>query len=450
MFAYRQRPYCGKQRFRVTERGANLVRALALISSRILAASCALLLVACGARTEVEPAEPTEMVAVDAATGRQLWRTPLGEELIGSPAVADGLVYLYGGSYYDDPRGRLFALSASTGKIVWQVATHGGQCGGALAYHNTPQVAGGVAVLRGPAGYLRGLDTRTGQERWRVPMNAVPVGGTATRVIVGAPQPESGQSPGALRALDRRTGRTQWTTTFRPGELTGASDLNDVHAPVVAATDSVVLAQVGPNPYLAPAVGDLLALDAATGRERWRTPLGHVGWPVHPVVLPESATVVTLRGPLTPAKHTTGDPRTLPAPAYAVDALDVATGASRWTWPVGVTEGTGQPVTTVWAGPRTAYFFADGVGLVAADARTGRLRWQSPPLRSTPSGRPDPETVTADARIVVLTGTSGVTALAATDGSQLWRLPQARIPVTVTPAIHGDAVLLPQPAGSCS
>ncbi len=94
---------------------------------RIIAAGAALLLVACGARNEVEPAVPTEMVAVDPATGRQLWRTPLDEELIGSPALADGLVYVYGGSYHDDPRGRLFALSASTGKVVWQAATHGGR-----------------------------------------------------------------------------------------------------------------------------------------------------------------------------------------------------------------------------------------------------------------------------------------------------------------------------------
>ena len=63
------------------------MHALALMSSRIVAAGCALLLVACGAGNQVAPAVRTEMVAVDAATGRQLWRSPLGEELIGSPAV---------------------------------------------------------------------------------------------------------------------------------------------------------------------------------------------------------------------------------------------------------------------------------------------------------------------------------------------------------------------------
>ncbi len=424
------------------------MRALNRCGHRIVSAGCALLLVACGAGDEVEPAVRTEMVAVDAATGRQLWRTPLDEELIGSPAVADGLVYVYGGSYHDDPRGRLFALSASTGKVVWQVATHGGQCGGAAAYHKTPQVAGGVVVLRGPAGYLSGLDARSGRERWRVPTGDVPVAGTSARVIVGVPEPGSTQTPGALRALDRRTGRTLWTATFRPSELTGIRDINDVTAPIVAATESVVLTQVGPNPYLPPGVSGLVALDAATGRERWRTTLGYVGQAVP--ALPESATVVTLRGPLTPAAQVTASPPTPPARAYAVDALDVATGASRWTRPVGATEMTEQPVTTVWAGPRTAYFFADGARLVAADARTGRLRWQSAPLRSTPRGIPDPETVTADARIVVLTGTSGVSTLAATDGSQLWRLQQARIPVTVIPAITGGTVLLPQSGGSCS
>ena len=102
------------------------MRALGFFGYRIIAAGAALLLVACGARNEMEPAVPTEMVAVDAVTGRQLWRIPLDEELIGSPAVADGLVFVYGGSYYSDPRGRLFALSVSTGEVVWQAATHGG------------------------------------------------------------------------------------------------------------------------------------------------------------------------------------------------------------------------------------------------------------------------------------------------------------------------------------
>jgi eukaryotic-like serine/threonine-protein kinase len=425
------------------------MRALNRCGHRIVSAGCALLLVSgCGAGNEVEPAVRTEMVAVGAAPGRQLWRTPLDEELIGSPAVADGLVYVYGGSYHDDPRGRLFALSASTGKVVWQVATHGGQCGGAAAYHKTPQVAGGVVVLRGPAGHLSGLDARSGRERWRVPTGDVPVASTSARVIVGVPEPGSTQTPGALRALDRRTGRTLWTTRFRPGELTERLDLDDAKAPIAAATDAVVLTQVGPNPYLPPGVSGLVALDAATGRERWRTTLGYVAQ-ADPA-LSESATVVTtLRGPMTPAAYLTVDPKTLPAPAYAVDALDVATGASRWTWPVAA-EDSGPPVTAVWAGPRTAYFFPDGERLVAADARTGRLRWQSAPLRSTPRGIPDPETVTADARIVVLTGTGGVSALAATDGSQLWRLQQARIPVTVIPAITGGTVLLPQSGGSCS
>ena len=120
---------------------------------------------------------------------------------------------------------------------------------------------------------------------------------------------------------------------------------------------------------------------------------------------------------------------------------------TRWSRPVAAAEGTGQPVTTVWAGTQTVYFFADGVRLIAADARTGRLRWQSAPLRSTPRGVPDPATVTADARIVVLTGAAGVSALAAADGSQLWRIQQIHIPAPVTPAIGDGVVLLPQSDG---
>jgi alcohol dehydrogenase (cytochrome c) len=69
------------------------------------------------------------VLGLDAATGRQLWDVSIGDPKIGesvpmSPIASNGLVYVgnAGGDNFD-VRGRIYALDAATGRVVWEFHT---------------------------------------------------------------------------------------------------------------------------------------------------------------------------------------------------------------------------------------------------------------------------------------------------------------------------------------
>ena len=74
------------------------------------------------------------MYALDAATGATQWAFYAGGEVISSPAVADGVVYV--GSYDDD----LYALAASNGNELWS-----GKPGSTIG--SSPAVANGMVFV---------------------------------------------------------------------------------------------------------------------------------------------------------------------------------------------------------------------------------------------------------------------------------------------------------------
>ena len=55
--------------------------------------------------------------AVDAATGRQIWKRATNGPVPATPAIANGTVYI--GSY----DGKFYALNAQTGALKWKFAT---------------------------------------------------------------------------------------------------------------------------------------------------------------------------------------------------------------------------------------------------------------------------------------------------------------------------------------
>ena len=67
----------------------------------------------------------TNVVALDIKTGKELWKTPIeswqnGYVITSAPLYYDGIVYsgIAGGEF--GTRGRLTALDAKTGKILWR------------------------------------------------------------------------------------------------------------------------------------------------------------------------------------------------------------------------------------------------------------------------------------------------------------------------------------------
>lgn len=232
--------------------------------------------------------------AVEAETGKVLWKKQMTHCAAASPTVADGVVYqafmhqLPCQAHLPDARGFLVAWDARTGRRLWSFP--------AGAIESTPLTVGhdlyfGSWDHRLYALALRG--TRRPRLRWTF---------TADDEIIAAPAYEGGTvyvatSAGSLYALDARTGRQRWRTEsfarFGRREYFYATPTVAYGRVYIGNADGTVYAfgarsgrllwarQVGTYVYTAAAVwrrtvyvgtwdGYFVALDAATGDVRWR------------------------------------------------------------------------------------------------------------------------------------------------------------------------------------
>ncbi|MET8863893.1 PQQ-binding-like beta-propeller repeat protein [Nonomuraea sp. NPDC004580] len=288
------------------------------------------------------------LYAVDAVTGRFIWRSiPAAPELVdgvlygvGSgvaaidPATgrtrwlrefdARDVVIQGGGVYAGVGFSHVLALDAADGKRRWRVRVPGSLGDVAVA-------AGTVYATsrKGPPGDERGVlsayDAATGALRWRSPMgtaNAVPTGH-----LIAHGRTVFAVSDGRLSAFGPATGKARWRREFGHIAL----------KPVV----------IGDTVYVGHYGGLTYALDAATGKERWR-------------LTPEATTgqwsVTESRG-------------TLYVGGQKLHALDPATGRERWSRPIAATASVHGD--TVLAQDDTGT-------LHALDAATGASRWSFP------------------------------------------------------------------------
>ena len=267
---------------------------------------------------------------------RLLWRVPTGQIRYASPVVGGDLVYVAAG-------GRAFAIGRLSGRIVWRVETDDD-----LA---TPVVAGDLVILGGQD--VSALEGATGRERWSfaaaggVWSAAAVVDGVvyvaSTGVIEGGGEDEGAR----LHALAAGDGEPIWETPF--GGYRSS-------APTVV--DGVV--------YVHADDGNLYAFDAATGQERWRQAIGAYETLPGGAAVAEGTLFVVGRAPV--AKEE-GDGET----TAVLLALEAATGQERWRFAV---RGEGLilgPSPAVAAG---AVFVSGGDRLYALDAATGQERWR--------------------------------------------------------------------------
>jgi quinoprotein glucose dehydrogenase len=123
-----------------------------------------------GALYTASPAR--RVIALDAATGRELWKWDPAKERSGKGAARQrGLVYWKSETgearLFSGVGGFLFALDAKTGEVIRSFGENGSvNLGSGL---NTPGVIYKDALILGGvggAGSVRALDVRTGQQRW--------------------------------------------------------------------------------------------------------------------------------------------------------------------------------------------------------------------------------------------------------------------------------------------
>lgn len=219
------------------------------------------------------------VVALDAATGKVLWRAMTvprgytgGSVWSSSPAVdqAAGLLYVTTGNNYSAPPGvctqpgqtactpadprnhadSILALRTADGSVAWSLRTLDGDVSSAACKD---------AARCGPD-----FDFGSGANLFTATVGGV------SRTMVGA-----GQKSGIYWAADATTGALLWSTRVGPGGTIGgiqwgtAADGHGVYVAETNAQRAPYALQPSGDPVSG---GSFTALDPATGRIRWQTP----------------------------------------------------------------------------------------------------------------------------------------------------------------------------------
>lgn len=171
--------------------------------------------------------------AVDAATGQQRWRVSVGEYVLRTtPTYHEGTLYVVAG--FDT-----IALDAATGEERWRTT---------IRYAGTasPTVAGDEVYVVSQEGWLYAFSTRDGSERWKVATDGIAFGSpsVADRLLV------VGTDSGTVMGMNRETGRQAWVRDFESPVYT---------TPVIA--DDIV--------WIVTADGRLMGLNREDGTNRY-------------------------------------------------------------------------------------------------------------------------------------------------------------------------------------
>jgi outer membrane protein assembly factor BamB len=272
--------------------------------------------------------------------GREVWRVDAGSAVTSSPAVGGGRVYA------QTRAGRVLALDARTRARVWSARTGpdapfdwGFESGD--TWVSSPAVADGRVLVGGGDGYLYAFDASDGAVRWRVR-----TGGRvrSSPAVVGGVA-YVGSADGSVYAVNVRTGAVRWRFDTLGRSLHSRDFGFDRRT--VQSSPAVVDGTV----YVGARDGILYAIDAATGRERWRND-HHVSW--------------VNTSPAVSAGHVYAGS----SDAQFVQAVDAATGREVWR---------AKADGIVWSSPAVAggtVYVGDGLGVLRAlDAETGVERW---------------------------------------------------------------------------
>jgi outer membrane protein assembly factor BamB len=312
--------------------------------------------------------------ALDAATGRELWRT---SEVSGAGAIAgEGIILRTAvptGGGYD-----LVRISRVDGSIVWRAEQ------GQIGENWTPAVANGVGYTPSGGDFIA-FDLATGAALWRVPLEAPAIRGAAVAEGLAAIADQNGKVYG----IDTSGGNIVWTYQ---------TDAGTIGTPSLANGTVYFTAYDGPT--LA-----FYALDAATGVLKWRF-LAPNGENFNNAAIGETTVYVTNED-------------------AALYALDAATGTPRWTFQTDA-DASNHPVLV-----GDAVFLTGHDGFVhALDATTGVERW-----RFTIEGQSDTSPVIVDGVYYVGTGAGELLAIGGSESAAVTGLtPQAEASPTATVA----------------
>jgi len=342
----------------------------------------------------------------------------------------------------------------------------------AASMYSQPTVAGGRVFFGADTGYVYALDAKSGCVAWGFQASS----GVRNAPSVGPVKGHAGSSyavyfgdlRGNVYALDAATGRALWIVSADPHPLaavTGSPILHKgrLYVPLASREEA---AGGGPDYPCCTFRGSIVALDADTGKQAWKTfiiseepkptkkntrgvqlyaPSGGGIW--------DTPTIDEARGALYIG---TGDAYSRPVSATTTDAvmaLDLATGKPRWTvqhtpddaWLVGCETTSPSENCPANIGPdwdfgdspimrtlndgRTIVISGQKSGEVyAQDVRDGKVIWKASLVEKLARGEITFGGAADDQRVYFGTRSGAVWALDLKTGEKKWTTPVAPIP----------------------
>jgi alcohol dehydrogenase (cytochrome c) len=199
------------------------------------------------------------LIALDAATGKLLWKNAmaspqLGESTTAAPLAWQGVVYMGVGGSELGARGRVQAFDAATGRELWRFQTiPTGKETGADTWKRPESAKTGGGGVWG----VMSLDVATGEL-------FVPVGNPWPDIDIGY-RPGENLFTNSIVVLDARTGALKWWYQVSPADW---MDLDLVAAPVLYRGDGArdFMAIAGKDGYVT-------VVDRDTRKRVFRTPV---------------------------------------------------------------------------------------------------------------------------------------------------------------------------------
>jgi len=293
------------------------------------------------------------------------WEYQAGAAIGSSPVVVGGIAIVV------SSEGTVHAVNVQTGAAAW-TSKLGSEVGSA-----TPLIIGGLAVIGDEAGVVHALDPAGGTERWRTTLDGPIPGALASSsgLVIAATR------GGSAVALKPANGEVAWRTTLRAGvtrsiaatddaayfaldggwfvalrsadgtQLWEAQVASDGSGGTPTVAGGLVYAAAGLDTEgVAPA---LVALDSATGKERWRYASPQAVAVYAPAVADGRAFAVAEDG--------------------TVVALDTSSGRTIWTLNTGAPND--APPSLVGG---TLYVGDTNGSLIAFNAADGAELWRAP------------------------------------------------------------------------
>jgi outer membrane protein assembly factor BamB len=188
---------------------------------------------------------PGHIVKLDARTGRVLWKRILPGRTESSPLVIGRSVY------FGCEDGNLYSLSTKNGNVRWATAL-GGPVKSAPAYY------GGNLYVGDYGGYMNAVDAKTGKVKWQSGSLGPGFGGTGefySTPAVAFGRVYAGNNDSRVYSFEASNGELAWSYSTGGYAYSG---------PAVARTK-----HTGPTVYIGSFDGHVYALNAKTGEPRW-------------------------------------------------------------------------------------------------------------------------------------------------------------------------------------